>query len=208
MDFKTGLLCSLTNAKPVFEKECKDFVLDEKVKVRQPDDNYLLTADEIKQKIPEIVFNQLYMEQNLPAAIITGFLSSIVGAGIWAFITIETGFQFGFMAVIIGAIVGFVVRTFGKGITKKFGCIGAAFSLFGCILGNIFSFTALIANHYSIGFWVIFSQLNFNLIWQMMVDWFSLIDLLFYAIAIIEGYRFALKQITEKTVKTVLGKTQ
>ncbi len=30
VDFKTGLICSLTNEKPQFEDSCKDFLKDEK----------------------------------------------------------------------------------------------------------------------------------------------------------------------------------
>ncbi len=133
---------------------------------------------------------------------ITGFLAGIVGAGIWTIITVKTGCQIGFMAVLVGAWVGFVVRIFGNGITKKFGFIGAVNSLFGCVLGNIFSFTALIADYYKIGFWDVFAQLDANQIINMMKEWFTFIDLILYGIAIAEGYGFALKQITEKKLKT------
>ena len=201
MDFKQGLLCGLTNLKPAFEKDCENFNLDETVKVRNPDDTYILTSNEIKNRILDKILNQLILEQNFPAAIITGFLSSIVGAGIWAIVTITTGFQIGFMAIGVGALVGFTVRIFGKGITKKFGIIGALFALFGCVLGNVFSFTALIADYYKIEFWSVFSQLTLNQIVQMMREWFTFVDILFYSMALVEGYKFALKQITEKTLK-------
>ena len=206
MSLRKGILCRLTDAKPTFEKECENFVPDENVPVRIPDDKNILTSDEIKGKIPEKVYNSLIMEQNFPAAIVTGFLASIAGAGIWAIITSTTGYQVGFMAMGVGALVGIAVRIFGKGITKQFGIIGAVFSLFGCVLGNLLSFVIYIAKYYQLDFWSVFSQLSFDQISQMMIAGFSFADIVFYAIAIGEGYRFALRQITEKRLKTEFNK--
>ena len=205
MSIQQGILCRLTNAKPIFEKECDNFILDENVPVRIPDDKNILTSEDLKGKIPENIYNQLIMEQNFPAALLSGFLASIIGAGIWALITVTTNFQIGFMAVGVGAIVGIAVRLFGKGITKQFGYLGAAFSLFGCLIGNILSLVILIADYYQITFWSVFSQLTFNQIVQMMMNWIKPVDFLFYAIALIEGYKFALRQITEKSLKTTFG---
>lgn len=179
MDFQKGILCSLTNNKPKFEKTCKDFILDEKVRERESDDAYILTSKDIKDKVSDKLYKRLILEQNVPAAVIVGFLTSVLGAVIWALLTIATGLQIGIMALGIGALVGIFVRIYGKGITIKFGVIGAIFSLFGCVLGNLMSSVALISEYYEIGFWSVFSQLTMTQIIQIMIDWFEFVDIIF-----------------------------
>jgi len=170
MDVQQGILCKLTDSKPAFKNNCADFILDETVKIRPLNETITYTSNEIKDQIPEKAYHRLIINQNFPAAIITGLLSSLLGAAIWALITVVTGFQIGFMALGIGALVGFLVRKYGKGISVKFGVTGAIFAFFGCVLGNIFSFTALIADYHQIGFWSVFSELSFGQMTEIMLD--------------------------------------
>ena len=78
--------------------------------------------------------------QPMPAlALIGGLAASVLGAILWAAVTVTAKFQIGFMAVGMGVLVGFTVRYLGQGGTAAFGVLGAAVSLFGCLLGNLFS---------------------------------------------------------------------
>jgi len=79
------------------------------------------------------------MRNNIPLAIAAGAFAAIIGASIWAAITVATGFQIGWIAVGVGILVGFAVRIAGKGETLTFAVIGAIFALVGCLLGNIFT---------------------------------------------------------------------
>ena len=79
----------------------------------------------------EYLRQRLETEQNLPLGVVAGFIAAILGAGVWAAITVATNYQIGFMAIAIGLLVGYAVRTFGKGITSAFGVAGAILSLLG-----------------------------------------------------------------------------
>jgi hypothetical protein len=66
-------------------------------------------------------------------AAIGAFAGAIIGAAA----TVYSNYQTGFMAIGIGALVGYLVRTMGGGHTGTFGLVGAAFAIVGCGFGNI-----------------------------------------------------------------------
>src|SRR5687768_15131522 len=78
---------------------------------------------------------ELHKQQDPVYAIIGGLAAAMVGAVIWAVITVSTKYQIGYMAIGVGLLVAFSVRYFGGGIDKYFGIIGAFFALLGCALG-------------------------------------------------------------------------
>ncbi len=128
-----------------------------------------------------------------------------MGAGVWAGVTVVSGYQIGFMAIGIGFLVGFAVRSLGKGITSTFGVLGAALSLLGCALGNLLAVTALVAREQGVAFLDAVSQLSPSLIQELMVAFFSPMDLLFYAIALYYGYKLAFRQLTEEDLQRMLS---
>ena len=76
--------------------------------------------------------NQLSLsKQNLPVAAVAGLAAAVIGGIAWALLTINTGYQIGYMAVGVGFLVGFAVRL-GNGIDKIFAYTGALLALPGC----------------------------------------------------------------------------
>ena len=138
---------------------------------------------------------QLRAKQSLRHGIIIGTSAALIGAFIWAGITVASGFQIGYMALAIGLMVGYGVRIGGEGIDNIFGIIGASLSFIGCLLGNFFSNITFIVQTYEIEYIEVLSALDFWMILDIIAETFSPIDLLFYAIAIYEGYRFSFKKI-------------
>jgi len=147
----------------------------------------------------------LESEQNLPLASIGGLVASLVGAAIWAGVTLTTGYQIGFMAIGVGFLVGFTVRSLGKGITRSFGLLGAALSLLGCAVGNLLAVTAILANAQQIPFGTALAGLDAALIREIMLAYFRPMDLLFYAIAVYYGYRLSFRQLTEAQLNAMLS---
>lgn len=79
-------------------------------------------------------------------------LASLVGACIWAAISVATGYQIGYVAIGVGFLVGMAVKIFGKGIDQVYGYIGAVLSLFGCVLGNLFTIILFVSVYENIPF--------------------------------------------------------
>lgn len=126
----------------------------------------------------------LRSQQNLPVGAVAGLAGSAVGAGLWAGITVATGYQIGWMAVGVGFLAGFAVRTAGKGIDKIFGVVGAAPALLGCAAGNLLAACGLVARQENLAFFDVLSRLDASTAQQLMVATFTPIDLFFYGIAV------------------------
>jgi hypothetical protein len=197
---QTGMVCNLTLAKPTFETSCPNFVKDETVPDIKPDDNQALSTSEIKERLPIEISEKLRLEQNLPFAVIFGSIAALVGAALWAAITVATEYQIGYMALGVGALVGVAVRYTGKGIDQIFGILGAALSLAGCVFGNFLSIVGMIAKENSLNFFDVFSNFQFNMIVQIMVETFSPMDIVFYGLAVYTGFKLSIRKITEKTL--------
>jgi phage-related holin len=142
---------------------------------------------------------RMRQQQNLPLAILAGIGAAILGAIIWAVLTVSFEYQIGFMAVGIGLLVGFAVRL-GKGVDKIYGILGAAFSLFGCLLGNFFALLGFVAKNENISLVETLSKIDYAKVPDLMISTFSAMDLLFYGIAVYEGYKFSFRKISSEEI--------
>jgi hypothetical protein len=143
---------------------------------------------------PDFQYHEkLRMEQNLPLGILAGFGAAFLGALLWAAITVLTKFQIGYMAVAIGFAVGFSVRIFGKGIDLIFGIVGAILALLGCLAGNFFSQIGFAAHEYAVSYFEVLTWFGPSEIPKILIDSFNFMDILFYGLAIYEGFRFSFR---------------
>jgi len=153
----------------------------------------------------ELARQRLASEQKLGAGIAAGAAAALLGAAAWAAITVATGYQIGFMAIGIGFLVGWAVRSAGKGVAKTFGIAGAVLALLGCAVGNLLAAVGLVAKQEGIPFFDLLSGLSPEVAIELMRATFSPIDLLFYGIAVYEGYRLSFRRLTAEEAKELLG---
>lgn len=144
---------------------------------------------------------ELRSKQSLSLGVITGLLAAVVGAMLWAAITVLTNAQIGWMAVGVAALVGVVVRTLGRGLDRSFGWLGAGLSLFSCILGNYLASCVFIAREVGLPVTSVLTQINPAAIPSLMIATFHPLDVLFYGLAIWMGYRLSFRQITEAQIR-------
>lgn len=149
----------------------------------------------------ESVVLKIKKHQNFYYAVTGGLLATIISAIIWAAISIATEHQIGYMAILVGVLVGFSVRFFGAGIDQKFAYLGSILSLIGCLLGNLFTQIGFIAHAYSYGYFEVLSYLSLKDMVSIIAESFSPMDLFFYSIAIFEGYKFSCRKITEDVIE-------
>ena len=139
---------------------------------------------------------RIHGQQNLAMAILGGVVASIVGAVLWAVITAVTQFQIGFMAIGVGFLVGWAVWNLGHGVTTLYGVIGGLFALFGCLLGNLLTFCYFAGQEAGMPVLdVLNSVLASGSIVGVLTETFSPMDLLFYAIAVYEGYKLSFREL-------------
>ena len=163
--------------------------------------------DQATPQIDRLKLNRLLEEmksnQNLSMGIVSGFVAAIIGAVAWGTITHITGYQIGFMAVGVGFIVGYSVRRFGKGIDVSFGVIGALLSLLGCLMGNMFTACIFISREMGMGLFTVIGRLNLEIISGILTHTFNPMDLLFYGIAIYEGYKFSFRRLEQRDISSL-----
>jgi len=154
----------------------------------------------------DAILANLKSQQNIFAAVGGGLISAIVGAVIWAAVTVVTKYQIGWMAMGLGVIVGLAVRKYGKGISRSYGFIGAALSLVGCLLGNLLSYGGFVAQQQGIPLIQTELMLLSNPLAavELLKATFEPMDVLFYGIAVYEGYRFSFSEISEAQLAALL----
>lgn len=139
-------------------------------------------------------------KQSFPLAIVAGLISSLVAAVAWSLITYATGYQLGIVAIGVGFLVGYAVNFLGKGYGYSFGIIGAVFSLLGCLLGNLL--TIVIYASRTEGVEITQMLIAFltapGVVVDIFKETFSPIDLLFYAIAVYEGFKISMRRVTDE----------
>jgi len=129
------------------------------------------------------------LEKKLLLGGLAGLAAAIIGAIVWAILTVTTKYQIGWMAIGVGALVGFALRIGNGG--KLFGILGAFLALFGCILGNYFSLIAFASAEEHVGFVTMLNNADSVKVISAMWDDFLSVSILFYAIAVYEGYKLS-----------------
>jgi hypothetical protein len=142
---------------------------------------------------------QLKAQQNMPKAILAGIVAALVCGVLWAMVTLMTGYQIGWMAIGIGFAVGYAVRL-GRGLDKRFGILGALLSLAGCLLGNFFVIVGLVANEVGMGYLDALQVIDYAEVPNLMLETGSPIDLLFFAIALHQGYRISFRTLSASDI--------
>lgn len=156
-------------------------------------------VEEIQLSEVEIsrLVDRLRSQQNFVGAIAAGGIAAVVAAAIWAFLTVETGHQIGFMAIGVGFVVGLAVGRVGKGIDRSFGFIGAAWALLGCGLGNLLAVCGFISQQEGMPVLEVITRLDVTIAKGLMVATFEPMDIVFYGIAVWAGYRYSFRQLTD-----------
>ena len=155
------------------------------------------SAPDVEQRQRARRLQELRDNQSLPLGVLGGLGGGAIGAALWALVTSLTSFQIGWMAVGVGFLAGYGVRLLGRGVDPAFGAAGAVTSLAGCLAGNLLTFCVILAREYHLTLPTVVSRLTPDLVLELFRVGFSPIDLLFYAIAIYEGYRFSIVAVPE-----------
>ncbi len=145
-------------------------------------------------------------EQNLLVGFVAGLLAAVLGAVVWAGVTVAAGYQIGWFAVGIGFAVGLAVRSGGKGVDPIFGVIGAALSLLGCVLGNVFTIAWFISVDSGMPVIDVLAQMDVEIALELIMESFQITDILFYGMAVYFGYRYALRELSMDDFNRALGK--
>lgn len=203
LDLKQGLICELTGEKADFDPECENFSRDESVPEATYQASGQILDSEAIESLSQNQKDRLLAEQKLVPGLLAGLGVGLIGAVLWALITIATEYQIGYMAVAIGAGVGYSIRLVGKGIQPIFGIWGAFIALLSVFLGNIFGIVGYVSVSEGYDFFELLGEIDFAVLLDIMVESFSPIDIVFYGIATYEGYKFSFRQLNSEDIKEI-----
>jgi hypothetical protein len=131
--------------------------------------------------------------ENLFLGILAGVIAAAIGAAIWMGITIATSAHIGFVALGVGALVGFAVRLAGNGTSMIFGIVGALLTLLGCLGGEILT-VAQLASTSERDFLTTLAALDLVQTLNSILSHMDPIMYLIYGIGIYEGYKFSIRK--------------
>ena len=175
----------------------EDFERNETVTEEQfIEKNEVQDADTAQISSAEII-ERLRMEQKLTRGIAAGLIVGIACAILWGVITVATEYQIGYMAIAVGAGVGFAIRKFGKGVDPILGYWGAGIALLSVFIGNFLSVMWIYAKEFSIGYVEILRLFDYSYLFPVMKESFQPIDVLFYGFALYEGYKLAFTKVAD-----------
>jgi hypothetical protein len=130
-------------------------------------------------------------EPSLAAGLFCGITAAVLGAALWGGITTLSGYQVGWMAIGIGVLVGASVRYGGRGQDLRFGVVGGLLALLGCLVGNLLAAVASLAASGDVPVLDVLAEVHWSVAFDLLRTTWSPIDLLFYALALWQGYTFA-----------------
>lgn len=130
-------------------------------------------------------------QSNIIMGLIGGAVAALVGAGVWATIAYLTGYEIGWIAIGVGALVGIAVRVMGKGDTPAFGVLAALLALAGCVLGRLMAIWLVFANEYDLPLGQVIENIS---VIDALKRTASPIDAVFLIIALVVGYQVAVSR--------------
>ena len=145
----------------------------------------------------EQYLGRLRENQNLGAGLLSGIVAAAVGAVAWAAFTYATNYKLGLTAIIVGAFVGYAVRRFGRGVDIQFKIMGATLALLGCLAGNLLMVCAILARQEKLSLVAVISLLTPAKVVRLVQVTFDSADILFYGIAVFEGFKIAARELTQ-----------
>jgi hypothetical protein len=126
-------------------------------------------------------------------------VAALVGAILWMIFVQVTGYEVGIVAVGIGFLVGQAMAA-TAGTSTQLPPIGAVLSLIGCLLGQILTDAHFFGQEVGLGTASALREMvsDLGLGWDVFTAGFSVIDLLFWAIAGYEGYKLTARAVAKR----------
>jgi len=124
-------------------------------------------------------------------AVAGGLAAALLGAVIWAAITVITNMEVGYVVVGIAFMVGWAVKTFGRGSETAYGIVGALCTIFGIVAGKVFTLVWLVASANSLPIIDVVSKMDWSKAANVIGTNLGPIDFIFAALALSLGFKYS-----------------
>ena len=88
-------------------------------------------------KVDKVNVAELLAQQSLRDAVVAGIIVIILFSILWAMLSTLVNRIFPWMTIILGVVIGLVVRRAGRGLDWRFPAVAAGLTLVGAVAGNV-----------------------------------------------------------------------
>ena len=138
----------------------------------------------------------LIAEQNFAAAIGAGVVAALAGALAWGVAAVIVGAVPSWFAIGLGALVGYGMQLFGKGLTAKYSIAAAFIAIFGCLAGYVAAAIIYESKGSADTIGEIIGKLHLADIVGFFVRELGFLDVLFLVLAAATAWYFAQRDLT------------
>lgn len=146
---------------------------------------------------PRQASNDAAGSPSLVPAAAAGFVAAVAGGALWATVVYLSHYKTGIMAILVGVIVGWVVGRVGRRGGSALAITGAVLALLGCVLGTLFTAAAFASADGQLSLvGATLAVLSPGVATGVLKASLGAMDIVFYGIAVYEGYKFAMRPAT------------
>ncbi len=144
------------------------------------------------------IAERLIAEQNFSAGVAAALFAMLAGALGWGLATVAIGAVPAWFAIALGALVGYGMQLFGRGLTTKYSVVAAVLAIVGCLAGTLVAAIIYQSNRSIEQIRDTLSTLSFT----DLIDFYSrtleIIDVFFWLLAAVAAWYFAQRDLTEE----------
>lgn len=159
--------------------------------------------DDEKQKNYELA-RKLISEQNFSTAVMAGAIAMLLSAVAYGIIVEAWPFSYGFAAAGVGVAIGFFMGFLGRGISPKFSVVAAAYTIAGCVLGNLFVRIWNQAQGPGSSISDVLQNNSLSVLARWSISGLSLIHLVFWFVAVVAAV-FLAKRALSRSERLAIG---
>ena len=193
-DMSKGLSCSLTGEKPATYEGCASYEPDQKTIEIEEHNTTAVPPSNLSEFIEQTAEDAEKVEmrpldrRHLILGLLAGVGVGIVMACLWALFTSWTDRQYGFMPILIGLLVGAVIRATSKNDSITMAAIAAVIAFASCFIGDFLTSVHYIAQSEELGYFETLQVLDWKYFFEIATLGFNAITGLFYLFAIGEAF--------------------
>ena len=137
----------------------------------------------------------LIAEQNFAAGVGAATVAALAGALVWGLAAVTIGAVPSWIAIGLGALVGYGMQLFGKGLSTKYSIAAAFIAMFGCLAGYVAAAIIYEAKGSADTVGEILSKLHLADIVGFFVRELGFIDVFFLVLAAVTAWYFAQRDL-------------
>lgn len=129
------------------------------------------------------------VKTNPVMGLLLAIIFGLIGAGIWALVAKTTGYNVGYIAILVGFLVsqGFVIA--GRGHQMIWGVVAAAVAIVSMLVGKVLTIVLVLSSEYGMTITEVITALDFELTKEILIETFQVYDLVFYVLAITTAFK-------------------